>query len=903
MRLAVPRVLTFRLWVISVCLWMAMQSAGTAGAQQTHTTKLSAEPQAIVPPAFPRDYVPATVEDARALLRAREAERPVNQIEVAKSLAAIALLESAYEKVTEETIKVAQHAVSLSKQEAGEDSLLYAYTLAVEGRVYAAMDRPDLGRPLVNQAVTIARRGDERGGKYANIVAALSYVCYVQDDRECALHAAELQVESARSEREQRPTYLASALNTLAVYRSQNHDQAGAEKAVDEALALEADQKDLSDPMWVSTESAAGMFYLSAHKFEKALEHLKKAINLSVRQKGPDDLDQATMIGHLAVAEMSLGQTVEAFRDYAKAHDMYVRRFGPAHSLTADLDYKYSEALHFMGHDNDAIQWALRAHRMKREYISLAIRLMPERQALALAAVGMPSLGAAVTMAVEHPELATADVYQEVVRSRALVAEEMAMRAAGLNKKHDAGVELLEKELETDRRSVMNLEGSGKASSAALTDATAKMEKAELELAQRSLRFRADERARSSALADLHAGLPARTVLISYVKYDRIPTPPRAFADAPIPSYAAFIMHPDGRPISVHPLGEAARIESLVERMRASADDEAHGGGIGSGHNEREYRAAGEQLRKIIWDPLAAEMEGASRVFVVPDGVLNLIPFGSLPSGAGYLVERGPLVHFLSSERDLLPNNSEEKKTGLLAIGGPSFEVAQAEAPPAKLRGGSVQCDAVNKLQFQPLPGSLHEVTEICADWKRWNPWEPDQLLTGEGATRWRFLRSAQESRVLHIATHAFVLDQSCGNGNPLLHSGLVFAGANTSPTAGILTAQQIASLDLNGVDWAVLSACNTGNGPLRDGEGVMGLQRSFRVAGARSVIMALWPVDDTVTREFMHTLYMEHYGRHASTAESVWRSARILLRTRRSEGKSTHPWYWAGFVGAGAWQ
>jgi CHAT domain-containing protein len=120
---------------------------------------------------------------------------------------------------------------------------------------------------------------------------------------------------------------------------------------------------------------------------------------------------------------------------------------------------------------------------------------------------------------------------------------------------------------------------------------------------------------------------------------------------------------------------------------------------------------------------------------------------------------------------------------------------------------------------------------------------------------------------------------------------------------ASILTAQQIASLDLSGVDWAVLSACNTGNGELHDGEDVLGLERAFRVAGARSVVVTLWPVDDDVTRRFMHELYAQRLGRHASAADAVWNSAHMLLLERRAAGKSTHPWYWAGFVGSGGWE
>jgi CHAT domain-containing protein len=297
------------------------------------------------------------------------------------------------------------------------------------------------------------------------------------------------------------------------------------------------------------------------------------------------------------------------------------------------------------------------------------------------------------------------------------------------------------------------------------------------------------------------------------------------------------------------------------------------------------------------------EIGDARLAIVVPDGLLDLIPFGGLPDGKGYLVEHGPVIHTLSSERDLVPSAGETKKTGLLAIGSPMFDLAETALAPSPLRDGPSSCDDFRKLDFRPLPGAAEEVSDIGSTWRRWNHGEQSALLTGADATRARFLDEAPRSRVLHVATHAFLLDASCGDGNPLLHSGLVFAGANRSREASILTAQQIAAMDLNGVDWAVLSACNTGNGELKEGEGVLGLQRAFRIAGARSVIMTLWPVDDDVTRRFMHELYAERLGQHASTADAVWHSARKLLLERRAAGESTHPWYWGGFVGSGGWE
>jgi CHAT domain-containing protein len=296
-------------------------------------------------------------------------------------------------------------------------------------------------------------------------------------------------------------------------------------------------------------------------------------------------------------------------------------------------------------------------------------------------------------------------------------------------------------------------------------------------------------------------------------------------------------------------------------------------------------------------------MKDAKLALVVPDGMLNLIPFGSLPEGKGYLIEHGPVIHILSSERDLVSTENASTKVGLVAIGSSRFDLAANTLPASQLRDADISCDEFRKLEFHPLPGTAEEIGDVTSTWKHWNKSEPSASIVGGDATRARFLEEAPHSRVLHVATHAFLLDKSCGDGNPLLHSGLVFAGANQGRESALLTAQQIASLDLNGLDWAVLSACNTGNGELHDGEGVLGLERAFRVAGARSVVMALWPVDDAATRQFMRQLYTQRIGRHASTADAVWNASRILLLERRAAGKSTHPWYWSGFVGSGAWE
>jgi len=169
--------------------------------------------------------------------------------------------------------------------------------------------------------------------------------------------------------------------------------------------------------------------------------------------------------------------------------------------------------------------------------------------------------------------------------------------------------------------------------------------------------------------------------------------------------------------------------------------------------------------------------------------------------------------------------------------------------------------------------------------------------------------RLAPGNRVVHLATHGFFALQGQGCESPLLLSGLAFAGANRRRDVrpgereedGILTAEEIASLDLTGVEWVVLSACETGVGKVQSGEGVLGLRRAFETAGAGTLIMSLWQVEDEATREWMGHLYRERLqGR--STADAVRRAGLAMIRARRDAGVPAHPFVWGAFVAAGDW-
>ena len=405
--------------------------------------------------------------------------------------------------------------------------------------------------------------------------------------------------------------------------------------------------------------------------------------------------------------------------------------------------------------------------------------------------------------------------------------------------------------------------------------------------------------------------------------------------------------------IAVLPLGPAVAIERLITAWRdlVARPPRTTLLQIQADHVAR---VAGERLREHVWDPLVPFIAGTARVFVVPDGALNLVNFSALPiDRERYLVDDFRILHYLTSEKDLVGNDAISPGLGLLAVGGAAFgeepvvrsplpstastgragrEVTRPAAPTNSdtdsRRSG---CADFRPIHFEPLAGTRDEVLEISRMWSS-AVQTPVTVLTGSAADQRSVQTAAMGREVVHLATHGFFLNSGCSSNprgtrgvgglatgpeheatetfeNPLLLAGLALANANRRNTAdkeeddGILTAEEVAGLNLQGTQWAVLSACDTGLGEIRAGEGVFGLRRAFQIAGARTVIMSLWSVEDRATRDWMRALYDARLRRQLDTVESVAHASRTVLAGRRAKGQSTHPFYWAAFVAAGDWR
>jgi CHAT domain-containing protein len=460
---------------------------------------------------------------------------------------------------------------------------------------------------------------------------------------------------------------------------------------------------------------------------------------------------------------------------------------------------------------------------------------------------------------------------------------------------------------------------------ALLAEARTARDHAERDLAEAS----AGERA---ALGDQDAGwdeivraLPAGVALVSFVRVAR--------AEADAAEYVALLWPPGATEPEIRALGDARAIDDRVARVLAECRLAVR---------ERVYRRVAGELRERVWDPLEPALVQAKEICIVPDGALVLLDFAALPIGEdGYLIDRAPPFHYLSTERDLLPERDVPPGRGLLACGGPDFDHASetghdpaallALDEPGATRGAPKSwATRLTELDFGPLTSAASEARGVAALWDRHAGRDAETvLLTGAEATEDAFGRLASGRAVLHLATHGFFLpstgsprgatrgSQPAPPGPPAaafawdldpdhtLISGLAFAGANVrtaegARAQGLLLAEEICALDLSGVRLAVLSACDTGLGQVQAGEGVFGLRRAFQIAGVRTLVTSLWPVVDATTEERMLEFYRGWLEQDESVAEALRSAALRILRERRARHESTHPFHWAGFLAVG---
>jgi CHAT domain-containing protein/Tfp pilus assembly protein PilF len=851
---------------------------------------------------------------------------------------------------------------------------LYERALAIYEKVLGP-EHPDVATSLNNLAVFLEGAGDYAGARpllerslairekalgpeHPDVATSLNNLAMLLQDMGDYTEARPLLERAlAIMEKALGPEHhdVANSLNNLAMLLQHMGDYARALPLQERCLAIDEKALGPDHPDVALDLNNLATLLQAMGDFASARPLVERALAIYEKTLGPEHPDVATSLNNLAGLLRGMGDYAAARQLFERSLAAYEKSLGPEHP---DVAWSLSNlaGLHCAtGETTLALDAALKAERIGRNHARLTFRALSERQALQLAAVRATGLDVALSVAPDLEPASRARAWDAEVRSRALVLDEIGARHHSATESPTLAPAAQARAAASQRLANLIVRGLGSQAPdqyrKLLDDTANEKEQAERALAEQSVSFREEQARAQTGLAEVGLALHSGEALVAYCRYARHEVGRKATEDGAaqpamsksVPSYLAFVLRGGEQDPAVVPLGGAENLEALVTRWREQVSR--------AGGDEANARRAGEELRAKAWDPITVLLGDAKRVFVVPDGALNLVSFAALPAGdQEYVAEVGPTIHYLSAERDLVPSTLPVRRGDeLLAIGAPAFDETAlfaklAPAPPSeptvvatvaalapdstRFRGQHSSCGDFATLHFAPLAGAEQEASEIAALWRKSGAGAVH--LSGDDATEAAFKSRAAKARVIHLATHGFFLGGECKSAldstrgvsllassggsepppltgeNPLLLSGLALAGANHRDAAGpgeedgILTAEEIASLDLSGVEWAVLSACDTGLGDIKAGEGVFGLRRAFQVAGAKTVIMSLWGVEDESARQWMTALYTARLERQLDTAECAREASLSVLHARRAAGLSTSPFYWAAFVAAG---
>ncbi len=355
--------------------------------------------------------------------------------------------------------------------------------------------------------------------------------------------------------------------------------------------------------------------------------------------------------------------------------------------------------------------------------------------------------------------------------------------------------------------------------------------------------------------------------------------------------------------------------------------------------NAIHYKVEENETYRMYWRPIANKLEGIKKIYFSPDGAFNQISLYTLknPETKKFIIDELE-IRLLTNTKDLLAINTRDGEPGpSYLFGYPNYnmgimdeqidsdggdeerrvrgsavdvqELTRGGSFPRGLRGNLLRYVSTNNL-LALLPGTQVEVRKIDSLYQGINK---KTITYTDNEALEENIKKVRSPEVLHIATHGFFLENNTEDledtdayvENPLLRSGLILAGANSFIIAGqisdslklsedgILTAYEAMNLNLDNTDLVVLSACETGLGEVKNGEGVYGMQRAFQVAGANAIIMSMWTVDDAATQELMTNFYEAWLG--GSSKHDAFITAQKKLKDKWED-----PYYWGAFVMVG---
>ena len=795
-----------------------------------------------------------------------------------------------------------QRALAISEKALGPEHPFAAISLNNLAELYRAQGLYAKAEPLYQRALTINEKA--LGPEHPTTAAGLNNLAELY--RAQGLYAkAEPLYKRALAINEktlglEHPT-TALSLNNLALLYDSQGIYAKAEPLYKRALAINENALGTEHPTTALSLNNLAMLNIAQGLYAKAEPLLKRALAINENALGLEHPTTAFSLNNLALLNRNQGLYAKAEPFYQRALAIMEKALGPEHPNTAKNLINLSLLYNNFGYYAKADDFARRGLTLQSIHIQREAPYLPvaERQSFlnsygnayefAFSSAQRRSIGANLAL---FSRLNRQGLLQEIEQRQAQLASLPGPQQALANELRAVTQQLASMALAPEQR--QQLKGRQE------------------ELEKQLYRLLPQLEPRVVEVQQVAAALPAGSALIEFQRYRPFDgTKPEHPDDQRWGQarYLALVLKPDGA-ITTIDLGLAKPIDGLIHSALEASEQK-----------QADALELWAQVGRVVLNPLTPATRGVNTLFVSPDGELNRIPFAALraPSSRQLLSEELQL-RLLTTGRELLDlqNTTTIKTSQALVVANPAFDRTPVSVQSPRLSIVSQQRSGDHGSQrWAPLPGTATEGAAIAQ-------LTGGRLLAGEQA-RAATIQQQQAPRLLHLATHAYFQpdlpeaerkqDQpqrsknnqgpmALSGENPLLRSGIVFAGAN-QPDAdpaddGYLTALEVARLNWKGTELVVISACESGKGDIKAGEGVYGLKRAIAVAGARSSLLSLWKVDDRATAAFMESFY--------NKLKSGTGRAAALAATQKEFRQSSnttwsHPYVWAAFQLSGDWR
>jgi tetratricopeptide (TPR) repeat protein len=843
--------------------------------------------------------------------------------------------------------QVDKRALAIDEKAFGPNHPNIALRLNNLGLLYHAQGRYGEEEQMDKRALAIYEKA--LGTEHPSVAIVLNSLAALYQDQGRYGEAETLQKRSiAIDEKALGPNArdVATSLNNLGVLYVYMGRYAEAEPLYKRSQAIREKVLGPEHPDVAMSLSNFGELYFLQGRYGEAEPLYKRSMEIQQKVLGPNHPELATSAGNLAELYAEMGRYGEAESLEKRALAINEKALGPDHPMLARSDlYELSKIYYGEGHYDQAEQQLQRSLGILRGRFEYNFAYMSEKDRLQFLATVRKIFTLEFSLALVQRERDAAvkgRLYDLLLWQKGLVGTSVAALRAEVAASGDPQAtkifdELAAKKSQSSRLVATRPTGWQEARARIDTEAN----DLEQQLARRVSTVAEQKSLARTTWQDVQKALQPGDAAVEFVRF---PFQEAKKSETRETYYIALVVRPGSLQPALVRLGEAQEFEGeSFSAYRAEVDMQTALATTISGGAASPWRA----LYDVIWKPLEVPLGDAKRIYVSVDGALNEIPLGVLQAADGRRVMEKYDFRVVSSTRDLLRASHHATNNTAILVGNPRFLMSDEEqrvavnrlrgvreqqpemllasaALPASPAGGALSRAVTERGACNPpppeggvlcpLPGTATEVQSI-GELLREKNWTVSSYQ-GEQALE-EVVKKASSPRVLHLATHGFFLADepakegtrgggpSSGVEDPMLRSGLFFAGADRTLNMeapidgmenGVLTAYEATSLNLQGTELVVLSACETARGHVQYGEGVFGLGRALQEAGAEAVLMSLWSVPDQETQELMTQFYTNWLN--GMDKPEALRRAEITERdiVEKRYGKDL-PYYWGAFI------